>query len=517
MSRTNQPMAKPRAFEEVERKYETTGDNRFPSLSGLPGVAGESIVDNFSLSALYYDTEDHRLLDSAITLRRREGGDDAGWHLKLPVSEDSRMELHLPDSVGTEEAPAALAGLLAAVTGGAELTPLALVGTDRERHRLHDSAGRVLVEVVLDLVVAAVPESDRDGNVWREVEVEQIAGDTGLLDSVEARLLASGMTRSAYPSKLHRAVGSLSRVSTVKHSSSDPRAALSVYLGTQTRAMQLADIALRRDLPGAVHDLRVAARRLRSALRVHGDTIDDHALVDTAIEDLRWVGRRLGEVRDVEVQRERLVALAGTTADVPDRAEVAGVIEPYFDELAARARQVATDTMSSARYLNVFDTLAALRANLESSGADRKRSDRRAARENAYGAVAHLARKVNSRLRAASKEGDPTKRGELLHHARKGVKRLRYAVEVLEPLRTGKTNRAVHGYKGLQELLGEHQDSMVARRHLVAMTSGTDRSASIGFGLGLMYAREVARGDGDKSELSRSWKKARKATRELTE
>lgn len=516
MSRTSEPTGKPRAFEEVERKYETTGETRFPSLSGFPGVAGESIVDNFSLSALYYDTEDHRLLDSAITLRRREGGDDAGWHLKLPVSEDSRTELHLPEGDGTEEVPSALTGLLAAVTGGAELTPLALVGTDRERHRLHDSAGRVLVEVVLDLVVAAVPESDRDGNVWREVEVEQITGDTALLDAVEARLLESGMTRSAYPSKLHRAVGSLPRTSAAKHSSSDPRAALSVYLGTHTRAMQLADIALRRDLPGAVHDLRVAARRLRSALRVHGDTIDDRALVDAAVEDLRWVGSRLGESRDVEVQRERLAALASCTADVPDRAEVTGVLEPYFDELAAGARQVASETMSSARYLNVFDTLTALRANLE-SGTDREKSDRRAARKHAYAAVARLARKVGSRLRAASKEGDPTKRGELLHHARKGVKRLRYAVEVLEPLRTGRTNRAVQGYKGLQELLGEHQDSMVARRHLLAMTSGTDRSASAGFGLGLMYAREVARGDGDNPELSRAWKKARKATHELTE
>lgn len=80
---------------EIERKYESD-DSGLPDLTGVAGV--EAVVDKgvAQLDATYYDTADERLVASSITLRRRTGGSDAGWHLKLPVSEGVRDEIRAP-------------------------------------------------------------------------------------------------------------------------------------------------------------------------------------------------------------------------------------------------------------------------------------------------------------------------------------------------------------------------------------------------------------------------------------
>src|ERR1700722_3686197 len=69
---------------ETEQKYEVEGDVALPSLADLPRVADVSEPEPETLTAEYYDTDDLRLLRAGITLRRREGGSDEGWHLKLP-------------------------------------------------------------------------------------------------------------------------------------------------------------------------------------------------------------------------------------------------------------------------------------------------------------------------------------------------------------------------------------------------------------------------------------------------
>ncbi len=71
---------------ETERKYEADAAARLPELTGLPTVAAQSEADEFRLDAEYFDTADLRLLRAGITLRRRRGGHDAGWHLKLPAA-----------------------------------------------------------------------------------------------------------------------------------------------------------------------------------------------------------------------------------------------------------------------------------------------------------------------------------------------------------------------------------------------------------------------------------------------
>lgn len=90
---------------ETERKYEAPPGTSLPDLDDLPGVAAGSGPEEQRLEARYYDTEDLRLIRSGITLRRRQGGSDPGWHLKLPEGGDSRREIQLPLARATRQVP----------------------------------------------------------------------------------------------------------------------------------------------------------------------------------------------------------------------------------------------------------------------------------------------------------------------------------------------------------------------------------------------------------------------------
>src|ERR1700729_4431829 len=70
---------------EIEQKFDADPDFERPDFAGVTaGVAAAAPV-LYRLSATYFDTADGRLQAAKITLRRRTGGTDAGWHLKLPA------------------------------------------------------------------------------------------------------------------------------------------------------------------------------------------------------------------------------------------------------------------------------------------------------------------------------------------------------------------------------------------------------------------------------------------------
>ena len=91
---------------EVERKFEAAAGgiavlDVVTTMTGTAGVAAVSPRDEQLLDAVYYDTADLRLIRAGITLRRRTGGQDAGWHLKLPAGADTRDEIRMPlDTAG---------------------------------------------------------------------------------------------------------------------------------------------------------------------------------------------------------------------------------------------------------------------------------------------------------------------------------------------------------------------------------------------------------------------------------
>jgi len=191
---------------ETERKYEAEADTVLPELSGLPHVAAESGPEELRLTAEYFDTDDLRLLRAGITLRRRRGGDDDGWHLKLPAGPDSRTELQVPLRRGPA-VPAELGRLIRARSRGATLRPVARIATLRRRRILLDDAGASLAEVVDDEVSAQSMGEVTTLSQWREVEVELTGGGRLLLVAADDRLRRGGHPVGQCALQLGRAAG----------------------------------------------------------------------------------------------------------------------------------------------------------------------------------------------------------------------------------------------------------------------------------------------------------------------
>ena len=212
-------------FIETERKYDAAAGFTLPDLAGLDGVAAVTGPQTYRLRAIYFDTADFRLAAAKITLRRRTGGTDAGWHLKLPAGVDSRREVHAPLGRSASSVPARLAGLVAGWSGGQPLRPIARLATTRRLRRLAGRDGEVLAEVADDLVIGSLPAPAasragaagpagpgmpewREASRWREIEIELVTGPRELLDSAGDLLRRAGAAPSAAVSKLSRLLAS---------------------------------------------------------------------------------------------------------------------------------------------------------------------------------------------------------------------------------------------------------------------------------------------------------------------
>ena len=204
-------------FIETERKYDAAAGFALPDLAGLGGVAAVTGPQTYRLRAIYFDTADFRLAAAKITLRRRTGGTDAGWHLKLPAGVDSRREVHAPLGRGASRVPGRLTELVAGWTGGQPLHPIARLATTRRVRRLARRDGEVLAEVADDLVVGSLPAPAaagpgmpewREASRWREIEIELVTGPHGLLDAAGGLLRRAGAAPSAAASKLSRLLAS---------------------------------------------------------------------------------------------------------------------------------------------------------------------------------------------------------------------------------------------------------------------------------------------------------------------
>ena len=160
---------------ETEAKYDAPAGAGLPRLDRLPQVAAASGPEQQRLDAEYYDTDDLRLLRAGITLRQRSGGNDAGWHLKLPLGHGTRREIRRPLNGDSRGVPAELAGLVRAHTRGAPLRPVARLTTIRQRLILLDDAGKSLAEVAADDVAAQTMGEATVMSRWQEVEVERPA------------------------------------------------------------------------------------------------------------------------------------------------------------------------------------------------------------------------------------------------------------------------------------------------------------------------------------------------------
>jgi inorganic triphosphatase YgiF len=196
---------------EIERKYEVGAGFTVPALDGVPGVGEVAAPRRYRLTAIYFDTAGLALANARVTLRRRTGGTDAGWHLKLPKSAESRREVHAPLGSNRAVVPPRLLALVSEWVHGQPVRPIARLQTSRTVRRLLGDSGAVLAEVADDRVAGSVPGAgtpDAMGMAWqtvvswRELEVELVTGTAALLDAAGEQLCEAGAKPSSAASKL---------------------------------------------------------------------------------------------------------------------------------------------------------------------------------------------------------------------------------------------------------------------------------------------------------------------------
>ncbi|MFJ8583955.1 CHAD domain-containing protein [Streptomyces sp. NPDC093595] len=486
---------------EIERKYEATPGTRLPVLTGVAGTARTVDQGVADLDAVYYDTADLRLAAAGITLRRRTGGGDAGWHLKLPVAPGARDEIRAPLA---DEVPDALAALVRARTRGAAVVPVVRLRSSRDVRHLLDERGALLAELSTDTVRADRLNGSGRHTEWTEIEVELAdGGDPAFLDAVHKRLRKSGLRPATSLSKLERAL-----VETGWHPPREPEADGSAgghvlrYLREHAEALLTHDAAVRRDLPDAVHKMRVATRRLRSALRSYRAVLD-RAATDPLAGELKWLAGELGAARDHEVLTERLTAGIDALPDTLLLGPVRARLQAWAAAGRAATRERTTAALDSDRYLALLAALTALLAE-----PPLRRAARKPAAEVLRGAVLKEYERLAARVDRALALPAGTARDLALHDARKAAKRVRYAAEAARPALGKPAKRFARRMKGVQQLLGEHQDAVVARGTLRETAVKAHAAGETAFTWGLLYGREEARAERCERELPQAWGRA---------
>ncbi|ARQ70684.1 CYTH and CHAD domain-containing protein [Streptomyces marincola] len=479
---------------EIERKYEGTAP--LPELAGAGPVRSTRDPGTVRLDAVYYDTPDRRLAHGGVTLRRRTGGADQGWHLKLPLGPGAREEVRAPL---TDHIPEPLRALVRSRTRREPLGPLVTLRTDRRRRLLLDAEGIVLAEVSFDAVTA-----ERDGNTaeWTEVEVELADGaDPSVLDAVEERLAAAGLRPSPDASKLARALEETAGGGATDGTPPAPGTAGHDVLDYARRQLDILvslDPAVRRERPDSVHRMRVAARRLRSCLRSHR-TVLDRAATRPVAEELRWLGRELGTDRDREVLADRLGLRLGELPPDLVNGPVALRLarRDGTERRTTRARVAAA--LDSPRYLALLDTLHLL---LHTAPPLRGPAHRPAA-DVMPKTVRRERHRLLRRLDQAARAEPGPDRDAALHRARKAAKRARYAAETARPALGEKARKQGKRFKRVQQLLGDHHDSVVTREALRRIAAEAENAGEPSFTYGVLYGREAELAAGDERRLAR--------------
>ena len=503
---------------EIERKYESAeplGPDLVAALAEAAGcVPPTAPPAQFDLSAVYYDTTDLRLIRSRLTLRRRRGGSDAGWHLKLPAggASDSgdRDEVRLP--LGRyRKPPAELVALSRAAHRNAALAPVAELDTVRREWTLCEPDGHAVATVTDDRVTARTlvpgPDGgtgvDTDPRHWAEIEVELAEhGTPEVLDRIEEALGRAGVHRSGSASKLGRVLAD--RIPPAPARPTAGRAATAgdvvlAYLAEQADVIHATDPQVRRDAPEAVHDMRVACRRFRSALQSFRALLD-RTRTDDLVAEMRWFAGELGGARDLEVQEERISAAVAALPDDIALGPVAAQTTRFFATREAAAAKVAEAALDGDRYLALLDAVDALLADPPLT--EQAAGSARTVLPELIGKAVRRVRKAY-RLAKACPPGHDC--DEHLHDMRKAAKRLRYAAEVAQPALGRETKKLVKRVKAAQELLGEHQDSVVARGLLreLGAAAGADGN---GFAFGWLLRDEQARAERVEADLDGAWR-----------
>ena len=482
---------------EREVKLTVPANVTLPSDSSLVGDLGEWSVQEIDQHARYFDTPDLTLTRAGASLRYRS---DDGWTVKLPRARAGatfdRDELHFEGQA--EEPPAAAVDVVSALTRTRPLSEVAQVHTRRHAIRLHDEEQRLVLEVAEDDVDA----TDTWGTTthFLEVEVEsKEAADPKLVETLVRRLRKAGAEATDAMPKIARALGAraakppdlttpaIGRSATleelVRHS-----------IGDGVQRLIEHDPAVRLDIDDeGVHQARVATRRLRSDLRTFRPVID-RTWSEPLRSELRWLGELLGRVRDADVLLGHLGAKCDCLDEDDDRDELGNLIN-RLREARRHNHDLLLDAMRSPRYLALLDNLVEAARSPRIRG---QRGDVPAAHE-----VSKLIRRPQRRLRDHIRNLAVTPSNGDLHEARKLAKQARYALEAAAPVVGNGATREARRLAALQDVLGDHQDTVVAGTWLRDASRDGQRPETA-----FVAGRVAGLFDNDRRSLRAKWRSA---------
>jgi CHAD domain-containing protein len=451
-----------------------------PSGFHLPELGGTELPDR-SFVSTYHDTQDLRLARHGVTFRHRIENGSGLWQLKLPSGE-ARIELEEPGPPARP--PERLLALLVALLRGSELVRVARLGTRRKSVRA-DGA-----EIVEDSV--SVLDGRRVTRRFREVEVELLEGDERSLRRLEAALREAGAEPGTFEPKLFRVL-ELVYPPGPRHvpAGATPGEALGFALGQEHLRLLSHDPGTRlgKD-PEDLHQMRVATRRARAFLRTARPILAE-VWVEPLRAELRWLGSRLGRVRDLDVLCDRLRTESSRLDGEEEALALLETLESERDD----AREAAVAELSDDRYFALLDRL--------------EEGARRAPGQAGAGSLAELwwndVRKARRTFARLGRNPDDSE----LHSARIRVKRARYAAELAAGELGDEGKRFVTSAKKLQDILGEHQDAVVAQERIArwAHDGGSGETADE------LSERERRRQAGARAAWPDAWKKVKRRAR----
>jgi CHAD domain-containing protein len=460
-----------------------------PDLSDLAEGVVAGPEREARVETTYYDTVDLRLARWGVSLSHRAGR----WTLAIR-SGGGREPVELEFAGPARRPPDDAVALIRAYLRGAVPEPVARLSSWRRQVALLDGSGHQLAEVVDDEV--SVLHGRRVAARFREVEVDLAAGADGLLGSLLERLQRAGAVRAERTPVLLAALGPAAQAEpevVVPALPRDPAAAdvvrAAIAAGVQLVLRYDPLVRLGGD-PEHVHQARVGTRRLRSHLRTFRPLLD-RAWADGLREELGWLAQELGAVRDREVLHERLLVLVASLPEEDVRPAASLAANLVADMGKARARML--EAMSTPRYFDLVGRLveAAARPGLNPE-----------ASQPAARALPALVVKPWRDLRRAAEALDERSADDELHLVRILAKRVRYASEAAAPAVGADAARFGKLAAALQEVLGEHQDSVTMQTWLRSVAGARRRA----FVAGELCAIEAGRADSARERWPAVWR-----------
>ncbi|MDQ2943572.1 MAG: CHAD domain-containing protein, partial [Candidatus Dormibacteraeota bacterium] len=334
---------------------------------------------------------------------------------------------------------------------------------------------------------------------FREIEVEvglQANGASGIVDPVVARLRGAGAGAPDPTPKHIRALGPRAmeppEVAPLAVQADSPaKDVIKSVLAESVASLLKHDPLVRTSGdPEAVHQARVATRKLRSHLRTLGPLLETE-WTDQLRSELGWLAAGLGGVRDQEVLLERLRDRA-MSLPAPDQRSANALLQILEADIVALRKKLLAE-LGSVRYVDLLERLVtAAHAPATLPEADAAASS----------VLPLLATDPWKKLRSAVRQLPAKPSDPELHRIRILAKRARYAAEAVAPVVGSVASSFARGAAKLQTILGEHQDSVTAQ----AWLRGVRTSGRRAFVAGELIAMEHIAAEDSRAKWPNVWK-----------